>query len=123
MVNTSEITLEGSSVSAELKRKHIEECLSQLEIIAVKEDDPLLDNAINFYRKNYCLSPKYAYVLFSRMETHGIGYNPNYFKVSLEKGVFKNDLRQMPTGKVHRIWPALDSGQKQIAVRAGHSVP
>lgn len=122
MDNTN-ITIEGTNVSAELKRQHIEECMDQLEIIAVQYEDALLENAVNFYRKNYFLSPKYAYVLFSRMDDYEMSYYPNYFKVSLEKGVFKNDLRQMPTDKVHKIWAALDSGQRQAAVRAGHTNP
>ncbi len=117
------INLEGTQVSAEIKREHVNECIAQLEIIAVKEEDILLENAVNFYKRNYCLSPKYAYVLFSRMEDNGMSYNPNYFKVSLEKGIFKNDLRQMPTDKVHRIWAALDSGQRDTAIRAGHTIP
>ncbi len=123
MTNDTNISIEGASVSVELKRKEVEVCLNQLEIFAVKEEDTLLENAVNFYRKNFCLSPKYAYVVFSRLEQQGISYNPSYFKVSLEKGVFKNDLRQMPTDKVHIFWPALDSGQKQAAIRAGHKMP
>ncbi len=123
MTNDKNISIEGATVSVELKRKEVEACLNQLEIFTVKEEDTLLENAVNFYRKNFCLSPKYAYVVFSRMEQHGISYNPSYFKVSLEKGVFKNDLRQMPTDKVHTFWSALDSGQKQAAIRAGHKMP
>ncbi len=118
-----DMPITGSAVSAEHKRKHVDECLDQLQLIAENHDDTLLENSINFYRKNFFLSPKYAYVLFSRMDDHEMRYNPNYFKVSLEKGVFKNDLRQMPTEKVHKIWAALDSGQKQTAVRSGHSMP
>ncbi len=123
MTTNTDISLDGTGISVEMKREQVEECISQLEIIAVKEEDSLLENAISFYKKNYCLSPKYAYVIFSRIEEHGMSYNPSYFKVSLEKGVFKNDLRQMPTEKVHTFWSALDSGQKQAAIRAGHKMP
>ena len=44
-MDNTDITIESTAISIELKRQHIEECLEQLEIIAVQYEDALLENA------------------------------------------------------------------------------
>lgn len=108
----------------ELKKKmRFESCMKALRILANSENNGILSSALDFYLKNKCLTPKFAFVVFWRLSKNNIDHSPSFFKVSLKKDKYKTDLAQMPLDRVHIIWPALSSSQRKLAITYGHSAP
>lgn len=108
----------------QLKQKmRLDSCIRALRTAAEREQNDILTNALNYYQKNKCLTPKYAFVVFWRLSKNGIDHSPSFFKISLKRNQHKQDLAQMETGRVHMIWPALTSSQRKLAERLGHPRP
>jgi hypothetical protein len=104
-------------------KMRLESCVRSLEKLADSEQNEILANALDYYRKNKYLTPKYAFVVLWRLRENSIDHSPSFFKVSLKKDKYKSDLREMPKGRVHTIWPALTSSQRKLAIELGHSAP
>lgn len=108
----------------ELKQKmRLDSCINALKRLASSESNDILSNALEFYLKNKYLTPKFAFVVFWRLSSNEIDHSPSFFKVSLKKDKYKRDLREMSQDRVHRIWPALSSSQKKLAIQYGHTAP
>ncbi|WP_370978989.1 hypothetical protein [Agaribacterium sp. ZY112] len=108
----------------ELQRKMCyESCINALKKLAQAESNEILSNALNYYLKNKYLTPKFAFVVFWRLQKNNIDHSPSFFKVTLNRRKYKDDLKEMDTFKVHKFWKALSSGQKKTAERLGHSAP
>lgn len=108
----------------DLKRKmRLESCINALKKLAASENNEILSNALNFYIKNKYLTPKFAFVVLWRLTNNKIDHCPSFFKVSLKKDRYKNDLKVMPKDRVHLIWPALSSSQRKLAISLGHTSP
>lgn len=95
-------------------------CLKALGNVASKEGNSILTNALDFYRQNEYLTPKYAFVVLWRLRENSIDHNPSFFKINLKRSKYKEDLSAMSESKVRLIWPALTSSQRELAVRLGH---
>lgn len=106
-----------------MQKMRLDSCVRALESLAVKEKNPILSNALDYYKKNKYLSPKYAFVVLWRLQRNKIDHSPSFFKVTLKRDKYKNDLKEMQLSHVHAIWPALSSSQRDMAVRFGHSAP
>ena len=108
----------------DLKQKmRLDSCIKALQELAISENNKILSSALEFYLKNKYLTPKFAFVVFWRLNSNKIDHSPSFFKVSLNKDKFKTDLANMPLDRVHTIWPALSSSQRKLAVSYGHSAP
>jgi hypothetical protein len=105
------------------QKMRLDSCIKSLRILATKEANDILSNALEFYIKNKYLTPKFAYVVFWRLSSNKIDYSPSFFKVNLRKDKYKTDLAQMPKDRVHVIWPALSSSQRELAISYGHTAP
>jgi len=105
------------------KKMQLESCIKALTNLAAKENNDILRNALNYYKINKYLTPKFAYVVFWRLDANNIDYKSSFFKVSLRKSKYKDDLRSMPTTRVHRIWKAFNRAQRDIAINMGHKPP
>jgi len=106
-----------------MQKMRLEACIRALDRLASSEENPILSNALAFYRTNKYLTPKFAFVVLWRLRKHHIDHSPSFFKISLKKNKYKKDLREMPTSRVQILWPALTSAQRQIAESMGHSAP
>lgn len=98
-------------------------CISALEELAAAESNSILSNALEYYHKNRYLTPRYAFVVFWRLQENDIDHSSSFFKVALKTNKQKDDLKEMETFKVHRFWGALTSDQKKIVERLGHRAP
>ncbi|MBE3039033.1 MAG: hypothetical protein IMZ62_09510 [Chloroflexi bacterium] len=105
------------------KKMRLESCLKVLERLEEAENNSILRNALDFYRKNKYLTPKYAFVVFWKMKENGIDHSPSFFKVNLRRERYREDLETMATSHVHMFWLALTPSQRQLAVKMGHSPP
>ncbi|WP_165856041.1 hypothetical protein [Marinobacter sp. JSM 1782161] len=101
----------------------LESCIKALRKLATSEDNDILSNALDFYLRNKYLTPKFAFVVFWRLNSNKIDHSPSFFKVSLKKDKYKRDLAQMPLDRVRMIWPALSSSQRKLAISYGHLPP
>jgi len=101
----------------------LEACITALERLASKESNSILTNALDYYRKNKVLTPKYAFVVLWRLQENKIDHSPSFFKVALRRQQHKDDLAQMTPTKLRSIWPALTTAQRKIAVALGHRSP
>jgi hypothetical protein len=101
----------------------LKSCISALETLAAKEDNRILDGALDYYKRHSKLTPKYANVVFWRLKTNGIDYQPSFFKIELQRQQHIDDLEAMPTGRVHRFWSALTAAQRRKAIELGHAAP
>ncbi len=105
------------------KKMRLDSCINALKVLAKSEPNNILSNALEFYLKNKYLTPKYAFVVLWRLSHNKIDHHPSFFKVSLKRDKHKQDLSEMPKKNVHRIWPALSSGQRELAIQYGHTAP
>lgn len=107
-----------------LKQKmRLDSCITALQNVAQKEGNDILTNALNYYQKNKCLTPKFAFVVFWKLSLNNIDHSPSFFNVSLKKDRHKQDLAEMKIDRVHMIWPALTSSQRKLAEQLGHRKP
>lgn len=105
------------------QQMQLESCIRTLEQLATKENNPILSGALDYYRKNKKLTPKYAAVVFWRLQAFNIDHHPSFFQIELRRAQHINDLKQMPTARVHRFWTALTTAQRRKAVELGHTSP
>jgi len=122
----------GRVLSPELAKKKInrlmeqmrqEACIRVLEAVALAENNGILLNAVQYFKSHKYLSPKQAFVVLWRLRRNGIDHNPSFFKIDLKRNRFKSQLQGMETSRVHVLWPALTSSQREIAFRFGHPPP
>ncbi|MFC5050923.1 hypothetical protein ACFPK9_09875 [Rubritalea spongiae] len=106
-----------------IERMHQESCFKALEMVLEEEDNPILRNALSYYKKNKYFTPKFAFVVLWRLNTNQINHNPSYFNVKLNKDSYKRDLEKMNEFRVHTIWKSLSSSQRALAERLGHKPP
>lgn len=100
-----------------------ESCIKALQRLAASEENPILLKALAYYQLNKNLSPKFAFVVFWRLKVHQIDHSPSFFKVNLKRDKYQQDLQEMELQRVHMIWPALSSSQRNLAIRLGHKAP
>lgn len=105
------------------QQMQLDSCLRALEHLATRESNPILTGALDYYRRNKKLTPKYAAVVFWKLQAFKIDHHPSFFKVELRRDRHIEDLRAMPTRRVHRFWSALSSAQRAKAQSLGHRPP
>lgn len=105
------------------RQMQLQSCIKALERLAAAEDNPILSGALDYYRRNKKLTPKYAAVVFWKLQSLRIDHHPSFFQVELRRAQHVEDLRQMPTRRVHRFWGALSLSQRRKAVELGHRPP
>lgn len=105
------------------QKMRLDSCISALERLAAAEPNPILPNALKYFRQHKRLTPKFAFVVLWRLRVNNIDHSPSFFKVELKRDLHKQHLRDMPLSQVHEIWPALTGAQRQTAMRMGHSAP
>jgi hypothetical protein len=106
-----------------MQKMRLDSCVKALTKLAATEQNDILANALEYYKKNKFLTPKFANVVFWRLNENKIDYSPTFFKIHLSKAKYKEDLRNMPIGRVHRLWPALAPAQRKLAISMGHKPP
>ena len=107
-----------------LKQKmRLDSCIKSLRELAISENNKILSSALEFYLKNKYLTPKFAFVVFWRLNRNNIDHSPSFFKLSLKKDKYKTDLANMPLDRIHTIWSALSSSQRKLAISYGHTAP
>ena len=105
------------------KKMQLESCIKALEALAVKENNDILSSALKFYKTNKYLTPKFAFVVFRRLDKNRIDHHPSFFRIGLRKRKYQNDLKNMPSDRVHIFWKALTATQRKLAASLGHSAP
>ncbi|MEO9385204.1 hypothetical protein [Chromobacterium phragmitis] len=105
------------------QKMRLESCIGALETLAQAEENKILSNALSYYKSKKYLSPKFAFVVLWRLQSHHIDHSPSFFKINLKKKKYQEDLRTMKLSHVHIIWPALSTSQRDMAMRMGHTSP
>jgi len=106
-----------------VQQMRLQFCINALERLAESEENEILSNALEYYKKNKFLTPKFAFVVLWRLQENEIDHNPSFFKINLKKDKDKNDLRAMERSRVHVIWPALSTSQRKLSLEMGHTPP
>lgn len=106
-----------------IQQMRVESCLAALSKLAEAEANKILRSALEYYRINKFLTPKFAFVVFWRLKRNGIDHDASFFKVSLKKQKYRDDLAAMDTSKVHFFWMALTAAQRKMAIEMGHIGP
>jgi len=115
---------EAKRTLAKLTEKmRLDSCIRALEKLTRTETNPILSNALEYYRRNKKLTPKFAFVVFWKLKDHKIDHSPSFFKIDLKKDRYQSDLEEMPTSRVHFFWNALSSSQRRMAIEMGHKPP
>jgi hypothetical protein len=122
----------GQRLSSENAKKHLnklrqkmqlESCIKALTKLSVSENNTILTGALEYYQRKKKLTPKFAFVVFWKLQDHSIEHQPSFFQVELKRQKHIDDLQRMETGRVHRFWHALSSAQRQKAIELGHVPP
>ena len=106
-----------------MDKMRLDSCIRALESLAQAEKNEILLNALEYYKKNKHLTPKYAFVVLWRLRENKIDHSPSFFKVELKKDKHKRDLQMMEESRVHVIWLALSTAQRKKATTYGHKPP
>jgi len=106
-----------------MQQMQLASCVHALQKLNFTEKNAILASALEFYKRNKFLSPKFAFVVLWRLQKHKIHHNQSFFKINLKRDKYKQDLQNMKLSHVHIIWPALSSSQRKMALRLGHSAP
>lgn len=106
-----------------MQQMRLASCIRALQKLASAESNSILINALKYYQKNGFLTPKFAFVVLWKLQCHQIDHSPSFFKVSLKRAAYQDDLRKMSLRHVHTIWPALSTVQRAMALRMGHIAP
>lgn len=112
-----------AALAERMRQMRLDSCLRSLERLAKAEANDILANALSYYMMHKALTPKFANVVFWRLQANRIDHDPSFFKVRLDKSSFVSDLAAMPLRNVHRIWKALSPAQRKKAESLGHSAP
>jgi hypothetical protein len=106
-----------------MRRMRLESCIRALERLAGTEQNDILANALKYYQTHKALTPKYANVVFWRLQANKIDHDPTFFKVRLDTEKCRTDLKKMQHRDVLRIWKALTPPQRKKAAELGHLPP
>ncbi|GLF16217.1 hypothetical protein ACM76R_30215 [Pseudomonas aeruginosa] len=106
-----------------MQQMRLNSCIKALEELAKKEENKILRSALDYYRKNKYLTPKFAFVVLWRLQANQVDHSPTFFKINLKKTKYQQDLAKMSLSQVHVIWPALSSAQRIKALQLGHTPP
>jgi hypothetical protein len=106
-----------------VKKMQHQACIKALETLASAESNQILKGALDYYKSNGHLTPKQANVVAWRLREHKIEHHPIFFKITLKRSSHKDDLRAMPVGRVHRLWPYLSASQRKLAKSMGFPSP
>ena len=121
------LRLSGQQAKKKLDRltqqMRLDSCIKALDRLAEAENNEIPHNALDYYDENKCLTPKQAFVVLWRLQKNKIDHAPSFFKVSLQRQKYRDDLRDMEPSRVRCIWPALSSSQRRLAEELGHSAP
>lgn len=99
-------------------------CIKALRAAASQDRSPAnLVRALDYYEENKFLTPKFAFIVLWRLKANRIDHSPSFFKIRLKRNQHKQDLREMPTSRVHILWPALSAAQRGLANEYGHKAP
>jgi len=98
-----------------LKEKRRSLCLDALTDLAQKKSHKMFSDALNYFKKNKFLTPKFAAIVFLELTKNNIDYDPSFFKIYLKKKVFQKHLADMKPKDFKSIEPALTSPQKKLA--------
>jgi hypothetical protein len=108
----------------QIKQKmRLDACLAALSNVARLEQNEILDSALAYYAANKNLSPKFAYVVFWRLQVHRIDHSPSFFKIATRRDRHRRDLWEMHPDRVRLLWPALSANQRELVLRAGYLPP
>jgi len=105
------------------QKMQLEACIAALSNLAGAENSPILTGALEYYRRNKKLTPKYAAVVFWKLKQHSIEYHPSFFSIELKRQKHIDDLRDMQTARVHEFWNVLTPSQRVRATQLGHKSP
>lgn len=105
------------------QQMRLESCLRSLRKLVDAENNSILAHALEYYEKNKALTPKFAFIVFWRLQRNRIDHSPAFFKIELRRSKHREDLRNMPPDRVRLIWSALSASQKKVALALGHSPP
>jgi len=106
-----------------VQKMRMESCIKALERLDAKENNDILRKALEHYRRNKSLTPKFAFVVFWRLQRNNIDHSSSFFKISLRRDRHKTDLKEMPLSRVHLLWPAMSPSQRKMAISMGHTPP
>lgn len=93
--------------------------LGALRAVAKAEHHEILSSALDYFETHGSLTPKFAFVVFWRLQANGIEHNPAFFKINLRRDKYVRDLEAMEPSRRRRIWPALSSGQRRKLIESG----
>lgn len=105
------------------KQMQLDSCINALQRLVASETNPILANALTYFRTHKNLTPKFGFVVLWRLRQHHIDHHPSFFTINLKRDRYKANLREMELSRVHVLWPALSSSQRSMAIRFGHSPP
>ena len=105
------------------QKMQLEACIKALTSLAKRGNNTILSGALEYYKRKKTLTPKYAFVVFWKLQQYGIDHHPSFFKIELRRRQHINDLQQLPTERVHRFWGALTPAQRRKAISLGHTAP
>jgi len=97
--------------------------MKALRKLVKAENNEILASALRFLAEHGSLSPRFAFVVFWRLQEHQIEHNPAFFKINLRRQKFLRDLEAMPLARVHVLWPALSGAQRRKAIGLGITPP
>jgi len=74
-----------------LNKMRLDSCIKSLTVLAERENNDILKNALDYYSSNKFLTPKFAAVVFWKLNENNIDYTSSSLNLFFFKLILKND--------------------------------
>lgn len=115
-------TLQGEKAKKKVSRDRnklisdakLRSVINTLVELSNKDDRFDINNFIDYYKEREAFTPKQLSLLIDRLDKYQIEYNKNYFKLTIRRKREKEQLLEMDSFKILKLWPSLSSSQKKF---------
>lgn len=123
---------EGVSLNKQAAKKHIhatmqgmhrDGVISELLLVAMRDTNDLLSEALVHYQHTGHLTPRYAAIVFDVIERERIDADQAKLPIYLRRQSDHVEMRSLASWRVWRFWHALTPDQQKQARELGHRPP
>ncbi len=87
--------------------------LGSLALLAISEPNIGIESFEEDLKKRGAFTPKQLSLLFWRLEKNSVPHTKAYFKLSIRRPLYQQDLLSMEDFKIKRLLPAMSASQKR----------
>lgn len=95
----------------------VKSVINSLVSLSIRDTEFEIDNFIEYFKKNGAFSPNQLFTLIWRLEKYSIEHNKAHFKLNIKKKKNQEQLLNMQSSKLNKIWACLTESQQNFYYR------